>query len=47
MKLDLKDFQEAAVEDLAAKIRQAAQIAGPYSPQAVVLSAPRVQVRRS
>ena len=29
MKLDLKDFQEAAVEDLAAKIRQAAQIAGP------------------
>jgi len=40
MKLELKDFQEHAVEDLATKIRQAAQIAGPNSPQAVVLSAP-------
>lgn len=40
MNLELKDFQESAVEDLATKVRQAAQIAGPNSPQAVVLSAP-------
>ena len=40
MKLELKDFQEAAVEDLVTKVRQAARIAGPNSPQAVVLSAP-------
>ena len=40
MKLELKDFQESAVEDLATKVRQGAQIAGPNSPQAVVLSAP-------
>lgn len=40
MKLELKDFQEAAVEDLVTKVRQAAGIAGPNSPQAVVLSAP-------
>lgn len=40
MKLELKDFQDEAVEDLATKVRQAAQIAGPNSPQAVVLSAP-------
>lgn len=40
MKLELMDFQEEAVADLATKVRQAAQIAGPNSPQAVVLSAP-------
>lgn len=40
MKLELMDFQEEAVDDLATKVRQAAQIAGPNSPQAVVLSAP-------
>ena len=40
MRLVLKDFQKAAVDDLATKIRQAASIAGPNSPQAVVLSAP-------
>lgn len=40
MKLSLKDFQEEAVEDLTIRVRQAAQIAGPNSPQAVVLSAP-------
>lgn len=40
MNLELKDFQEAAVEDLVTRVRQAAQIAGPNSPQAVVLSAP-------
>ena len=40
MNLDLKDFQESAVEDLVTKVRQAAQIAGPNSSQAVVLSAP-------
>lgn len=40
MKLQLKDFQEEAVEDLATRVRQAAQIAGPSSAQAVVLSAP-------
>ena len=40
MRLVLKDFQEAAVDDLATRIRQAASIAGPSSPQAVVLSAP-------
>ena len=40
MRLVLKDFQKAAVDDLATRIRQAASIAGPNSPQAVVLSAP-------
>ena len=40
MRLVLKDFQEAAVDDLATRLRQAASIAGPNSPQAVVLSAP-------
>lgn len=40
MRLVLKDFQEVAVDDLSTKIRQAASIAGPNSPQAVVLSAP-------
>ena len=40
MKLPLKDFQEEAVEDLATRVRQAGQIAGPNSPQAVVLCAP-------
>ena len=40
MRLVLKDFQEVAVDDLATRIRQAASIAGPSSPQAVVLSAP-------
>ena len=40
MRLTLKDFQHAAVEDLSTKLRQAAYIAGPNSPQAVVLSAP-------
>ncbi len=40
MRLVLKDFQKAAVDDLAIKIRQAASIAGSTSPQAVVLSAP-------
>ncbi|MXZ05907.1 MAG: DEAD/DEAH box helicase [Acidimicrobiia bacterium] len=40
MRLVLKDFQQEAVEDLTTRIRQAASIAGPNSPQAVVLSAP-------
>ena len=40
MRLFLKDFQKAAVDDLATRIRQAASIADPNSPQAVVLSAP-------
>ncbi len=40
MRLTLKDFQKAAVDDLATRVRQAASIAGPNSPQAVVLSAP-------
>ena len=40
MRLVLKDFQKAAVDDLATRIRQAASIAGSSSPQAVVLSAP-------
>ena len=40
MKLELKAFQEVAVEDIATKVRQAAGISGPTSPQAVVLSAP-------
>lgn len=40
MKLELKEFQSEAVEDLVTKTRQAAGIAGSDSPQAVVLSAP-------
>ena len=40
MRLALKDFQKVAVDDLAARVRQAASIAGPNFPQAVVLSAP-------
>lgn len=40
MRLTLKDFQKAAVDDLATRVRQAVSIAGPNSPQAVVLSAP-------
>ena len=40
MRLVLKDFQKVAVDDLATRIRQASSIAGPNSPQAVVLSAP-------
>ena len=40
MRLTLKDFQKAAVDDLTTRVRQAASIAGPNSPQAVVLSAP-------
>ena len=40
MMLVLKSFQLEAVNDLATRIRQAASIAGPDSPQAVVLSAP-------
>ncbi|WP_420611586.1 DEAD/DEAH box helicase [Candidatus Spongiisocius sp.] len=40
MRLTLKDFQKVAVDDLSTRVRQAASIAGPNSPQAVVLSAP-------
>ena len=40
MRLTLKDFQKAAVDDLATRVRLAASIARPNFPQAVVLSAP-------